>query len=292
MTRKKSNRRGRLSGFNWKYLFAAFIIIALIGVIRLCADSCSRTGGPSAPAMASADGIPHIPDLEIAKEQDASRRPNSLLKKYTGFTVMFNPENHTPDWVGWELLASETDGENSRGNRFWNDSELDGCAYTEDYRNAGYDRGHLCPAADQKWSARAMEDCFSLANIAPQDHALNSGAWSTLEKKERQWAKRDSALVIVAGPIYNDSDNNKIGSTGVRVPSAFFKVFLAPYVEKPRAIGFIYPNMKSVGNMENYAVTVDEVEKITGLDFFSALPDSIEDFVESHKLFKEWNQIR
>ena len=292
MARKKYSRRCNFSPDKWKFLFAALIILTLIAVGLKCAHSCRRTGGPSSPAPQSTLGVLHYPQLEIAREIDASRRPNSLLKEYTGFTVMFNPENHTPDWVGWELLRSEANGDISRSNRFWCDESLPGCAITDDYRNAGYDRGHLCPAADQKWSAEAMEDCFSLANIAPQDHSLNSGAWSTLEKKERQWAERDSALVIIAGPVYNDSDTSVIGKTGVRVPSAFFKVLLAPYVEKPRAIGFLYPNMKASGNMEDYALTVDEVEKITGLDFFSALPDSIEDYVESHKLFKEWNQLQ
>lgn len=274
--------------FSWKLLCVVFILVAVFGVVKLSADSCSRAGGE----VSDEPAITHYEDLEIAREVDNARRPNSVRKDYEGFTVMFNPENHTPDWVGWELLGSEASGEISRANRFWNDPEIEGCAFTEDYRNAGYDRGHLCPAADQKWSGKAMSDCFVMTNIAPQDHALNSGAWSTLEKKERLWAMRDSALVIVAGPIYAENDRQRIGTTGIRVPSAFFKVMLAPYIRNPRAIGFIYPNMKAPGNMENYACTVDEVEELTGLDFFAGLPDSIENYVESHKMFKEWNQIR
>lgn len=134
-----------------------------------------------------------------------------------------------------------------------------------------------------------MEDCFVLANICPQDHALNAGAWKTLEEKERQWARRDSLIVIVAGPIYEKSDTQRIGEAGVRVPSAFFKVLLAPALDKPRAIGFVYPNMTAPGNMQNYSMTVDEVEQITGYDFFYNLPDDIENEVESKASFKEWN---
>ncbi len=74
------------------------------------------------------------------------------------------------------------------------------------------------------------------------------------------------------------------------VPSAFFKVILAPYVDKPRAIGFVYPNMSAPGNMQNYVMTVDDVEALTGYDFFSALPDEIEKEVESKASFREWNQ--
>lgn len=264
----------------------ALILASLFLVGKLAAESCTRTGRDANRVAAPG----HYPDLELASEQNPGTRPNSLLKSYEGFTLMFNPDNHTPDWVGWELLGSESDGESARSNRFWHDEDMEGCAFTEDYRNSDFDRGHLCPAADQKWSPEAMRDCFVMTNIAPQDHKLNSGAWATLEKKERLWAKRDSAIVIVAGPVYRNSDNRRLGETGVRVPSAFFKVILAPYADSPRAIGFLYPNMHSPGNMENYACTVDEIEKLTGLDFFSSLPDSIENYVESHKMFREWNQ--
>lgn len=214
----------------------------------------------------------------------------SQEKDYTGFRLSFNRENHTPNWVAWELLGSETEGEKTRSNKFWQDSDIEGCPTTRDYSHSGFDRGHLCPAADQKWSARAMEDCFVLANIAPQNHSLNSGAWNTLENKERAWARRDSAIMIVAGPIYSDTDRQRIGEAGVRVPGAFFKVIAAPYAESPRGIAFVYPNMTAPGNMENYVMTVNEVEQLTGFDFFHELPDNIEDAVESTAALKEWNR--
>lgn len=215
---------------------------------------------------------------------------SSQIKDYEGFRVSFNKENHTPNWVAWELLRSETDGNVGRYNTFWTDPDIEGAPSTNDYRNSGFDRGHLCPAADQKWSATAMEHCFSLANICPQDHSLNTGAWKTLESKERLWAQRDSAIIIISGPIYTDADNTRIGSTGVRVPGAFFKVIAAPYLKQPRGIAFIYPNMTAPGNMENYATTIDEAERITGFDFLSSLPDDIEQEIESKSSFKEWNR--
>lgn len=209
--------------------------------------------------------------------------------EYTGFKVSFNRHNRTPNWVAWELLGVETEGEASRHNKFWQDVNVEGCPTTGDYRNSGYDRGHMCPAAEQKWSEEAMNDCFVMANMCPQDHALNSGAWNTLENRERNWARRDSAIVIVAGPIYENGDTKTIGN-GVLVPSAFFKILLAPYVEQPRAIGFVFPNMSAPGNMQNYVMTVDDIEKLTGYDFFSSLPDDIENEVESKASFREWNK--
>lgn len=214
----------------------------------------------------------------------------SQVKDYEGFRVSFNSDNKTPNWVSWELLGSETEGTTPRYNKFWCDEDIEGCPTHYDYTHSGYDRGHMCPAADQKWSDTAMIDCFSLANIAPQDNSLNSGAWSTLEKKERLWAQRDSAIVIVAGPIYEKTDTKRIGDAGVRVPSAFFKVIVAPYLAKPRGIAFVYPNMYAPGNMENYVMTIRDVEKITGLDFFHYLPDDVEESVETASSFQDWNK--
>lgn len=214
----------------------------------------------------------------------------SQIKEYTGFKLSFNKENRTPNYVSWELLGSEVNGNESRNNNFHQDPEIEGCPDQYAYKNSGYDRGHLCPAADQKWSFQAMNDCFVMANMCPQAPELNQRAWQTLEDKERQWARRDSALWIVAGPIYQDSDTERIGSYKVRVPSAFFKVFLAKDIPSPRAIAFVYPNALSPGNMQNYAMSVYELEEITGYDFFSALDDEIEEMVEAKYSFKEWNK--
>lgn len=216
----------------------------------------------------------------------------SQKKDYNGFTVSFNKDNHTPNYVSWELLDTETDGPAPRSNRFLTDYDVEGCPQTSDYTRSGYDRGHMAPSADMKWSTEANADCFTLTNICPQAKALNTGAWKTLEQKCRLWARRDSALCIVAGPIYSDSDNQRLGPTGVRVPSAFFKVIIAPYLQSPRGIGFIYPNMSSPGNMKDYSMTIDEVERITGYDFFHNLPDQLENQIESATSFKEWNSQR
>lgn len=214
------------------------------------------------------------------------------IKEYTGFTVSFNKENHTPNYVAWELLDSEIAYDIERTDNFWKDNEIEGCPAHKDYSYSGYDRGHMCPAADQKWSKKAMEDCFVMANMCPQDHQLNAGAWNTLESKERQWAKRDGLVMIIAGPIYEGEGQKRIGDLGIRVPDAFFKVLLAPYIDNPRAIAFVYPNMDSPGNMQGYALSVDKLEEMLGYDFFAALPDELENKVEAVYSFTEWNSSK
>lgn len=261
-----------------------FIIIAIVAiVVGICIADRNPSGGrgKERPQTLKADGLDNARVAEGVPEQ---------IVEYEGFRVSFNADNKTPNWVAWELLATETDGPEKRYDKFWQDMNVEGCPTTKDYSNSGYDRGHLCPAADQKWSRQAMIDCFSLANMAPQDHSLNSGAWSTLEKKERLWAQRDSAIVIIAGPIYEKDDVKRIGQAGVRVPSAFYKVIIAPYLPEPRGIGFVYPNMSSPGNMNDYAMPIDKVEELTGIDFFYNLPDELENRIEAVASFKEWDK--
>lgn len=266
-------------------LFVCAVVIA-VGLIGLNANGSGGNNGEAPEFQEKNSTSGDFGDLLDVSMSDSLA---SQMKDYEGFRVSFNRENATPNWVAWELLGSETTGPKGRTNKFWTDSDIDNCPSTSDYTRSGYDRGHLCPAADQKWSDIAMEDCFVMSNICPQDHALNAGAWNTLENKERNWAQRDSAIVIVAGPIYQPSDNKRIGATGVRVPSAFFKVMLAPYAETPRGIGFVYPNMSSPGDMQDYAMSIDDVEQLTGLDFFHTLPDDVENEVESKFSFKDWN---
>lgn len=227
--------------------------------------------------------------LQDLDEVVMTRKKPSVMKEYESFTVNFNPENKTPNYVSWILHGRKTGGRVERSNKFWTDYDIKNCPDTRDYSRSGYDRGHMCPAGEQKWSGKAMHDCFVMANMCPQNHELNTGAWNTLEEMERVWAKRDSAIVIVAGPIYDGSETETIGRAKVHVPSAFFKVLLAPFATPMRAIGFVYPNMNCEGNMQSYAVSVDEVEEMTGLDFFSALPDKIEDDIEATVSFREWN---
>lgn len=217
---------------------------------------------------------------------------DETLVTYTGMSISFNPGLHIPNWVSWELTRDEAAGTEPRANNFARDYDVDGCADPSDYRGSGYDRGHMVPAADMKWSRQAMTESFYMTNICPQAKALNTGAWKKLEEKCRQWALRDSAIVIVCGPVLTDQIDKFIGENRIAVPKRFFKVILAPYANPPRGIGFIMPNSRVEGGMQCAAVSIDQVESVTGHDFFSELPDSIEDMVESECRFNYWSTLK
>ncbi len=215
----------------------------------------------------------------------------SQIITYDGFTISFNHEQHIPNWAAWELTADEAKGEEPRSNKFWQDLTVIGCATPDDYKHSGYDRGHMAPAGDMKWNAEAMRQSFSMTNICPQAKQLNTGAWNKLESKCRQRAIADSVVVIICGPVPSPMHMIHIGSTGVTVPESFFKVILSPYTNPPRGIGFIMPNGKVKGGMQACAMSIDEVESATGYDFFSAVPDDIEQMVESTANFHRWSII-
>lgn len=272
----------------------AFATAMLMPAFYSCNTGKDEPKMPTTPATPAVPEEP-LPEVTTSTHYEGLEKvviPSDLtsqIKEYTGFTLSYNKDNRTPNYVAWELLGTEVSTEWSRNDNFWQDSAITGCTKHSDYTGSGYDRGHMCPAADQKWSEQAMIDCFVMANMCPQLHDLNAGAWETLENKERLWAKRDSAVMIIAGPIYTDGDTY-IEKSQIRVPDAFFKVLIAPYLDVPRGIAFVYPHMKCPGNMQDYATTIDEVEKITGFDFFSELPDEIETKIESEYSFTDWNK--
>ena len=131
----------------------------------------------------------------------------------------------------------------------------------------------MAPAGDFKWSNDAMSATFMMSNVCPQDHDLNKYGWNDLELKVREWARRDKKLVVYTGPVYTSSKPQRIGKRNkVSVPDAFFKVIYAPTAKPERAIAFIMPNEPCNGDLRDYVVTIDEVERLTGLDFLASLP--------------------
>lgn len=276
----KKNRFNRHRIGRYAALAAAALCLVCAAVQECIAHSKEATE-VHAPGYIAPEAAVAIPDSLPSR-----------IKKYTGFTVSFNRDNRTPNWVAWELRGADAFAEMKRHSKFWCDDDLDGCPTTRDYSHSGLDRGHMSPAADNRWSEDAMRDCFVMANIVPQDHALNSGAWNTLEALERRWSDRDSAILIIAGPIYEASDTRRIGDAGVRVPSAFFKVLVAPYANPPRGIAYIFPNLPSPGNIDSYAMTIREAENATGYNFLPQLPDSVQDFIETNFTLKEWKARR
>ena len=204
------------------------------------------------------------------------------------YKLSYNKETKNPNWVAWHLTAEHSDGSVPRSNDYREDFDVPSPRATnEDYKNVSWTRGHLCPAGDNKWDSRAMSESFLLSNISPQASSLNTGLWNKIEQSCRDWAKLYGDLYIVCGPLFLNREHEKIGDHGVYVPEAFFKVILCLQGE-PKALGFIIRNNDGKKKRDQFLNTVDEVERITGIDFFPALPDSIENKVEAYSNLEDW----
>ena len=209
-----------------------------------------------------------------------------------GYRASYNADNRQPNYVTWTLTPQRLQGDAKRRSSFYEDPELadDAKSLLSDYSRSGYDRGHLCPAGDNKWSLTAMIESFLLSNICPQKHTLNSGDWRVLEEACRTWAaEQGDTLHMVAGPLF---DREKSGwlKKRVRIPSAFFKTIVNLRPGKEHGIAFIYRNTTDDQPMQRAACTIDEVERLTGYDFYAELPDALQARLENENHLPDWTK--
>lgn len=228
----------------------------------------------------------NIENVEIpGKIKDRTER----VIVHKGYTVSYNADWKIPNWVAYELTDVEVAGEEPRAKKFVPDPMVPKyeSATIDDYKNSGWDRGHMAPAADMKWHPQAMKESFYLSNVCPQNRNLNAGVWKDLEEQVRDLASQKGHIYVVCGPIVS-ADYQTIGANNVVVPSAFFKVLLQEEDGNIYTIGFVYENVAGRRPMSTYAMTVDDVEALTGIDFFPSLPDKIEKRVEAEVDFTKW----
>lgn len=217
--------------------------------------------------------------LENGKEQILKRK---------GYIISYNLELKLPNWVAWHLTEDHADGDVKRFNGYLEDEDVPSPRATpDDYKGSGWSHGHMCPAGDNKWDRKAMRETFLLTNMCPQDASLNSGLWNRIEMDCRKWARKYGGVYIVCGPVLLNREHETIGANQVVVPEAFFKVILR-MKPQPAAIGFIIRNNEGKKKRDQYINSVDEVERITGIDFFPALSDDIENAVEAYSNINDW----
>lgn len=282
-------------------------IYAFVGVSLLCSCQFGNAGhrrlmpgiSKDKEAWANKDEVvvetgAESESVSVATDDDMlmQKTPVGLsaqILRRTGYVVSYNPETRIPNWVAWKLTADHVTGPYKRkGVEFHADDEAEGPRVdTYDYARSGYDRGHMCPSGDNKWSREAQEESFLMTNMCPQNHQLNTGDWNELEIRCRRWAQEYGSVYVVAGPILFDRKHKTIGRNKVTVPEAFFKVVLC-MEGRPKAVGFIYRNESGNRPQGDYLNSVDQIERITGFDFFSALPDAIENKVEKEADLNEW----
>ncbi|WP_290081667.1 DNA/RNA non-specific endonuclease [Bacteroides acidifaciens] len=290
MNRSKKGKKRKLfkkkSRFNYK-LGWIIALIALIPIVYGVYLYCQQIRSSQKDEPKTNTSLQVLSSKELAIPISMTPQQEQIIR-HTGYTVSYNKELKLPNWVSYELTREETKGKEKRNNRFIADPLVKGIIATNaDYARSGYDKGHMAPAADMKWSPQAMKESFYFSNMCPQHPQLNRRGWKNLEEKIRDWAIADSAIIIICGPIITKQPKT-IGKNKVAVPQQYFKVILSPFVRPMRAIGFLFNNRQALEPLSTYAVTVDSIERLTNMDFFASLPDEVENKIEAEENYFQW----
>lgn len=202
------------------------------------------------------------------------------------YTLWYDTLYRQAAWAAHVLTRADVEADEAERKDYFSiceDVQARGWPYARhgDYTNTGYDRGHLVPSADRLGSQEENDATFRLSNIAPQTPHLNRVVWNALEQEIRELALRYDTLYVVTGGELKPG-LPRIGEGRIGVPERFFKVILTRVGGGYRAVAWVIPNTEQIpGTFADYAVTVDEAEGVSGLDFFPALPDDVERRVEA-----------
>lgn len=192
------------------------------------------------------------------------------LVQHTYYSLSYIEDTEQAEWVYYLLTQDMLKAKNVKRSRRFNRDPLvtTKSAHHRDYTNSGFTRGHMAPAGDMAHNETAMKESFYMSNMCPQIRSFNNGIWKELEEQTRDWVYQNEALHIVVGPIHSPTNSQKIGRAGVAVPQSFYKVILDLTGRDKKALGFIIPHETSDKRLQSYAVTIDDIEDKTGIDFF------------------------
>jgi endonuclease G len=238
----------------------------------------SGTQPETPPELPAFDLTPFLP----------SHAPNAQIVVHQAYTLQYREAHEQAAWVLYRITAEQLASSVDRTDNFRMDPGVaTGSAMLDDYRGSGYDRGHMAPAAAMAWSPEVMSESFFLSNMSPQDPGFNRGIWRVLEGAVRGFAQQHGEVFVVTGPVLVEGLPT-IGPSGVSVPEAYYKVVLDYREPDVEGIGFVLANTSAEGPLSVFAMSVDAVEVLTGMDFFPILPDSLEETVEAVADLSHW----
>ena len=215
--------------------------------------------------------------------------PPGEIVTHTAYTLSYNSDHLVANWVSHALRPEHLKDCVGRMNGFSPDPDLRShSASSEDYARSGYDRGHLAPAGDMKWSAQVMKESFYMTNVSPQTPSMNRGRWLSLETLVRAWAKASQEVLVVTGPVL-EQDLPQMGPSRVSIPRYHFKVILRTVGNQRQAIGFLMPQAPGPEEVKAFALPVRKIEELTGLDFFPHIPKLEQDSVEKEIAWQLWD---
>jgi len=239
------------------------------------------------------DAVTDVEDGKSVKsDTDEFFLPTSTtgqIVRHQGYALSYSEAHEQSEWVAYELKKSHLSTTNFKRPYFEIDKTVKtGAAHWRNYKKSGYDRGHLCPAGDRRYSKTAHDETFLTSNISPQEHDFNAGVWNTLEQKVRYWASKYDGVFVVTGGVLK-GEMETIGDEKVSVPNQFYKVLIDTNWGTTKMIAFLIPHKDSNQPLYKFVVSVDDIEKLTGIDFFPELEDAIENKLEASSSYKNWS---
>jgi endonuclease G len=204
----------------------------------------------------------------LGNAQPTSKQKLEIID-HTYFRLGYDVKHKNSSWVAYLLTKQMVSNKNvERAKTFKKDNSVSLSALPSDYTKSGYDRGHLCPAADMAWNEEAMKTTFLMSNISPQTPKFNRGKWKALEEKVRSWAVENDSIIVITGAILDSCSKGKIGKNKVSVPCRFYKIVIDISYPTYKAIAFIMSNEDLNNDIFTYAVSISDIESATSLDFF------------------------
>lgn len=208
---------------------------------------------------------------------------------HTNYSLSYNEKFEQAEWVAYELTKKHLSTNNFKRPYFELDPKVETkSAHYKNFKNSGYNKGHLCPAGDRKFSEEAFNETFLTSNISPQLYDFNGGIWNRLEQKVRYWAEKYEKLYIITGGVL-EPNLKTIGTEKVAVPKQFYKIILDFHEPEIKAIAFLVPHEESEKGLYQFVTSIDTIEQLTSIDFFPQLPDSIENELEKSSSYSNWS---
>ena len=207
---------------------------------------------------------------------------------HTYYTLSYSEHDEQAEWVAYKMTNTNFSADISRTNNFRVDPKVTTTsAELSDYYKSGYDRGHLAPAGSMKINKTSMSESFYMSNMSPQNPSFNRGIWKRLEEKVRYWTEINDSVFVVSGPIL-DNPLGTIGDNKVTIPKAYYKTLLGYKDGKAKGLAFIMPHEKSGESLYKFIVSINDVEEVTGIDFYHKIDKNVQDEVEENKDVKLW----
>lgn len=204
------------------------------------------------------------------------------------YSLSYNEAFEQAEWVIYTLKKDHLTYDDRERVDFIEDPNIvTKSADWRNYRGSGFDRGHLCPAGDRRFSEMAYKETFYTSNIVPQERKFNAGIWNELEKQIRQWCKKYGTVYIATGGIL-EPGLSSIGEENVAIPKRFYKIVARGPLEDIRVVAFLLPHQNSELPLDRFAVSVDQIEELTGIDFFRELSGQLEMRIESEVQIGGW----